>query len=337
MNKQIKILLLILVVALGFYFLVTRKPWRSFSGDEADFAIADTASITKIFIADVRGEQVLLTKENGTWLVNGKVAADVKKMELLLQTIHDVKMRNPVSQNEHNTVVKEFAALGIKAEFYGNDKLIKTIYVGRATNDKVGTYMMLEGASSPYVAHIPGFVGYLTPRFPTNPVKWKSKLVFDIPADAIKSMKVDYPDAPQESFTITNEAEPTLKGIDGKTVQADVNYLKYLLASFSQLHGEAFDDNYTSTQQDSIARTPVFCEIKIERKDGQSSVLKLHSKSIDNRTKFRYDEAGRPIEFDTEKYFGFVNGERDMMYIQQYNFGRIIKRLSEVRLMKPTP
>ncbi len=336
MNKQIKILILILIVALCFYFLVTRKPWRSFSGDDADFAIVDTASITKIFIADVRGEQVLLTKENGIWLVNGKVVADKKKVDLLLQTMHDVRMRNPVGQNEHNTVVKEFTSLGIKTEFYSNDELLKTIYVGRATGDQVGTYMMIEGATAPYVAHIPGFVGYLTPRFPTNAVKWKSKLVFDVPAQEIKSFTMSFPAAVQESFVLTNGATPSLAGADGKPMQTDVNYLKYLLGSFTQLYCEGFDDNFTKVQQDSIAKTPVFCEIKLEKTDGKVVSLKLHSKSLDNRTKFRYDAQGNPIEFDTEKYYGFVSGEPDMMYIQQYNFGRIIKRLSEVRLMKPT-
>lgn len=334
MNKQIKILLLILVLALGFYFIYTRKPWKSFSGDNADFSIADTASVTKIFLANTRGAQVLLTKQNGYWLVNDKIPADMRKIDLLLQTMHDLKMRNPISNNEHNTVINELTAVGIKAEFYDADGLIKTLYVGQATNDKVGTYMMLEGSSTPYVTHIPGFVGYMTPRFPVNPVLWKTKLVFDVPSTDIKRVSVTYPLMPDQSFVIENGTTPTLKTTAGVPVETDVNYLKYYLGSFVQMYSEGFDDKFSAQQQDSISKTVVFCELKVETNSGKTNTLALHIKGLDARTKYRYDNNGNALEFDTEKYYGFANGEPDMMYIQQYNFGRLIKKLAEIKSIK---
>lgn len=335
MNKQIKILLVVLVLALGFYFVFTRKPWKSFSGDSADFSITDTASVTKMFLANVRGGQVLLTKENGAWLVNGKIPADMRKIDLLLQTMHDMKMRNPISNNEHNTVISELTAAGIKAEFYNEDGLIKTVYVGQATNDKEGTYMMLEGASTPYVVHIPGFVGYMTPRFPVNPVLWKTKLVFDVPSKDIKKVSVNYALMPEQSFVIENGTTPVLKTMAGATVETDVNYLKFYLGSFMQMYSEGFDENFTKQQQDSISKTAVFCEIKVETNSGKTNTLALHIKGIDARTKYRYDDKGNAVEFDTEKYYGFANGDPDMMYIQQYNFGRLIKKLAEIKGIKP--
>lgn len=331
MNKQIKVLLILVLVAVAIYFVFVRKPWRSIGGDETAFDIKDTAAVTRIFLADVREGKVLLTRGTaGSWMVDDKFAVDERKVNLLLQTMHDVKMRNPISQAEYNTVIRELTASGIKAEFYSGDDMVKTIYVGQATGDQSGTYMMIEGASTPYVVHIPGFVGYLTPRFPTNPVKWKSKLVFDVPETDVKTITVQYPITPEESFLIDNSgAAPVMKTMEGANVVADANFLKYYVASFKQLFGEAYDDAYTATAQDSIFRSDAFCRIVVSTKSGKEQSVQLHIKGLDKRTKQRYDEQGNPLPFDTEKYYGFANGDKNMMYIQQYNFGRVLRKRSE--------
>jgi hypothetical protein len=48
----------------------------------------------------------------------------------------------------------------------------------------------------------------------------------------------------------------------------------------------------------------------------------------------RYDEQGNALTEDTEKYFGFVNGEKDMMYIQHYNFGKLLRTLTQFKEAK---
>src|SRR5688572_11628584 len=151
MSKQVKILILLVIAALAVYFLYTRKPWRSLKRvDETAFAVEDTAAVTRVFIADGRGSKVLLEKQpDGTWAVDGKFLADKKKIDVLLQTIHNVRLRNPVGQGEFNNVLRSFTAAGVKVEIYNGEEQIKTIYVGQMTSDQVGTYMMIEGASAP--------------------------------------------------------------------------------------------------------------------------------------------------------------------------------------------
>lgn len=336
MSKQIKILLVLMVAAAAVYFLVVRKPWKSYNGDGTDFAIADTGAITKIFLADPRGGKVLLTKQaDGLWLADNAVAADMTKVNLVLQTMYDIKMRNPLSTNEFNTVIKELTAAGIKVEFYEGDDLLKTIYVGQMTLDQSGTFMMIDGAEAPFVTHIPGFVGYLTPRFPTNPVKWKSKLIFDTKFDELAKVTVTYPITPAESFSLDNSAAtPVLKDASGNVVQADANFLKYYAGSFTQLYAEAYDDNFTAAEHDSIFKSDAYCLIKVENKAGKTQELKLHIKGIDLKTKSRYDDQGKELTFDTDKYFAFVNGDKNMVYIQNYSFGRVIKKLSDFKAVK---
>jgi hypothetical protein len=73
MNKRITISLLILIsLAIAAYF-ITRESKSSIKKELKDFAVKDTAAITKIFMADTEGKQVLLERLNETdWQVRLK-------------------------------------------------------------------------------------------------------------------------------------------------------------------------------------------------------------------------------------------------------------------------
>lgn len=334
MSKQVKILLALVFAALAVYFIYTRKPWSSVKGgDETDFAIEDTASVTRVFIADGRNNRSLLERTENGWTVNGSEPADAGKVALMLETIHDVKLRNPVGQSEFNNVIKDLTAAGVKVEFYDADELIKTIYVGQMTSDQTGTYMMVAGASTPYVTHIPGFTGYLSPRFLPQPVKWRSRLIFDLAPEQITSVNVRYMREPAASFTVDNTGlKPLVKDGQGAPVEVrDSNFVKYYLAGFSQLHGEGYDEIYDRGQQDSIYSTVPYAVVTVVSKDGKSHEARLHLKPIERGTKDRYDEQGNLRSEDTERYLGFVNGSKEMLYIQHFNFGRVLRRAADFR------
>lgn len=329
MNKNIKWLLLLLAIFGLVYAIIKLKPLDKLKAEKSDFSIQDTSVVGKIFIADTKNNKVLLTKNaNGVWMLNQQEFADVNKINLLLQTLHDVRMRNPITSTEHNTIMKEFALAGIKCEVYDEeDDLIKTIYVGQNTLDQSGTYMMLEGSTTPFVAHIQGFIGYLTPRFEVNAIKWRSKLVFNFAATEIEKIEVSYPQEPDNSFVLDNsdKKSPKLFTLSNQFLPADTGYLKFYLASFKELYCEAYDNLLTTAQHDSIYKTEPYCLIKVGLANKTENVLKVHIKGLNRRTKSRYTEQGQAINFDTEQFYGFLNGNKNLMYIQYFNFGRVLK------------
>jgi len=335
MNKKLLILLGILGALAALYFLVLNKPFRSFKGKDDEFSIADTGSISKIFMADGRGGKVLLEKKAyGSWMVNGAYEADYTKVDILLQTLHEMKMRNPVGESAYNNVIRDLTATAVKVEVYMEDDLYKTFYVGQMTPDYTGTYMMNDGAKNPYVVHVPGFMGYLTPRFLTNADKWRSKLVFNHAANEITKITVQYPLTPIESFTITNGTTPVLTDANNQSIPVSEKFLKYYLGAFTNLYAEGFDDEMSAAAQDSVFKTDVYCAITLELTQNRKTKLQLHIKGIDRRTKQRTDDQGNVLTYDTEKYYGFLNEQPTLMYIQHYNFGRILRKLSEIKAIK---
>jgi hypothetical protein len=330
MNKKLIVFALI-VAALGLaWWLISRNGWSTLKPELKDFSIKDTASIEKIFLADKRDHSVTLNKkENGTWWVNDSYEADVTKVNLLLATMKELAVRNPIPENAFNTVVATLATDAVKAIFYDKNGEVKTIYIGPATPDQTGTYMMIEGSKSPFVTHIPGFVGYLTPRFYPFAIKWKNKLVCNAPFDEIAKVSVEYPKQPNESFSIAYKNGFSLTDKNTSFAIADTNFARYYLSSFRNLYVEGYEETYTGAKADSIKALIPFCKLNILLTNGTEIKLQVHDKNVTRKTMQQYDEDGNPLLTDPEKYYAFLNDEKDVVYIQEYVFGKIFRKRSE--------
>ncbi|MFA9212993.1 MAG: DUF4340 domain-containing protein [Candidatus Methylacidiphilales bacterium] len=335
MNKKTLLTLIILAVAAIAYWAINKKPWGVNYKDIADFSIEDTAAIDKIFIADRDGMSSVLTKTGPqTWIINNNKLADFSKVQLLLETVKTMKVLRPIPESEHNSAVGDLATRGIKAEFYSKGDMVKTIYVGSATREENGTYMLIENSSKPYAVHIPGFFGYLTPRFISDSLIWRDRVVFNYAPDEIKSIEMIYNDA-NNSFTVNNENAqmPVLLNANKQVKPiTDMVYLKYFVGSFKNLSFDGYDENQSPKLIDSLLLTKPVCVINITKKDGAIQSLKLHTKAIDKHTKQVIDEAtGKEIGYDSERYWAFLNNDKSLMLVQQYNFGKVIRTINDFK------
>jgi|694.fasta_scaffold58864_3 hypothetical protein len=329
MNKNLKYLVITLSILAIIYFVFVNKPFSNFRSERKDFAIKDTASITRIFLADKKNNTVLIEKNaDGDWYINNTFKGDLQKINLLKATIHDVEVRNPINESEFNSTIASLSTLGIKTEFYAGEKLLKTIYIGSPTPDNTGTFMMLENASAPFVTHIPGFVGYLTPRFSVIPERWKSKEIFVLQPEAISSIEVNYPVKPNAGFYIDCDGitPKVYMNKGGKEIPSDLNFIRYYIASFNNLYAESYLDDMPKQLVDSIKSMTPYCKFIVKLRNNQMLSLDVYMKASDRRTKAQFDETTMlSNDIDPEKYYAFMNGEPTIMLIQQYAFGKLFK------------
>src|ERR1700722_274451 len=116
-NRTSLIVFLLLAIAAVVLIMTNRK--STIKDALKDFAIKDTASITKIFMTDKTPSQVTLTKQApGQWTVNGKFAVRNDAVNTLLETIALIDVRAPVAKSAYNTVVKTLSSSGMKVEIY---------------------------------------------------------------------------------------------------------------------------------------------------------------------------------------------------------------------------
>ena len=71
----------------------------------------------------------------------------------------------------------------------------------------MGSFMFRKGDKVPYIIHIPGFRGFLTPRFVTDPLKWRSHTIVDLDVKAIERIELEIPADQSESFAVVRDGD----------------------------------------------------------------------------------------------------------------------------------
>ena len=336
-NKTTLVITLLLAgVAAVLIYTSTRSTIKK---ELKDFAIEDTASVTKIFLADKSGKQILLEKITaGNWKLNGKFIARNDAISTLLITMKKLEVRSPVAKAAYENVIKNLATTATKVEIYQNDELVKTYYVGGATQDQLGTFMLLENSTTPFVMYLPGLNGYLTARYFTDETEWKSRMVFNYAPSEIGSVTVEYPKAPKLSMNLMvkeNDSYAVSSLTDKKTLQEiDTNAVSRYLASFREIQYEAVITNIDKTKQDStISSTPVSIITVVDKKGNKNSI-KIFLKPITESSLVATDDNGKPLQYDIDRMYGIVNDGKDFLLIQHFVFDKLLRTSDDFKVKK---
>jgi hypothetical protein len=316
----IAIFTLTIIVAV-FYFNYSNSTIKP---ELSNFAVKDTASIDKLFLADKNGNKVTLDRQSkGTWLVNGEVLARKDGIDLLLTTICDLAVRNPVPKSMEQTVIRDLSgAAQRKIEIYSNGNLLKTYYVGTESPDNEGTFMLLEGSSVPFEMHIPGFRGILNVRYNPKADIWSDPHLFRASAKDIKEIEFNMLDRPETGFRLEYDGQFGVKLFDfqNKQIQqVDTGSVFGFLAQFKQLNYEAKVDKAFEGYK-TIMELPNFAILKLTKKDGTKTEIQL---------KRRWASEGQTVngekaEYDVDRCYAYLVGTEDLVIAQYFVLDRIL-------------
>lgn len=335
--KNKKLVIIVVILAALFAVFQMKDRFSTIKPELKDFAVKDTASITKIFLADRSGRQITLErKSKGVWRVNKDYIAKPYQVRSLMDVIYLVDVRTPVSKHGYNSVVKQLASNSIKCEIYTNDqdKPEKVYYVGGSTEDILGTFMMIEGSSAPFITEIRGFNGYLTPRYSVQLSDWKETAVLQYPVESISSFSVSYRNFPQNSFIISNEngafnVSDFSSGSKGQTVPSDPIAVKNYLDLFPSVNVETWINKMSQGKKDSITADPPMVTLEIKLNDGNSRQILLYPMPLTDKSLTKTDENGNPLKYDLDKMYGLIQPGDQWASVQHFNFDRLLRRLTD--------
>lgn len=211
MRRLIFPLILFIALGLGALFLLS-TPRENNSNtytdkDLSSFHIEDISTVGKIFLADRKGNQALLSLEEGTWMYTNpinkqKYRARPDAMRNLLETIETIRARNPVPKPAVENVIKTLASTSHKVEIYNKSGTkLKTYYVGKDADEGKGTHMIMEGAERPYIVDIPTFIGSVHTRYVVAEQDWRDRAVFRINPTQLEYVQLEYQDPTQVPFS----------------------------------------------------------------------------------------------------------------------------------------
>lgn len=333
----------LIIIALG---LILTNSKDTFTDKTKKFDIEDTSAVTKIFLSDKKNNNVLLTRYEGTWMLNNKYKARKESVNLLLSTIKDIRVKFPVAKTAHNTIIKHLASTGIKVEIYQEvfridffglfklfpyEKLTKVYYIGSATMDNQGNYMIVEGAEKPYIVYIPGSRGFVSPRYSTQEEDWRDHTIFNYSITQIKSVQVEFPDISEESYLLINDGNKnsfTLSSLKNKLPVNIFDTIKVIsfLTSFEKINYEAMLTKILSNgAKDTIYHTLPLAVITVtDVSNKENSIRLVKKKAYAGQT----DLYGNPVNYDRDRLYAIINEGHDVALVQYFVFSQMLRPLS---------
>nr|NQU91336.1 DUF4340 domain-containing protein [Bacteroidota bacterium] len=339
-NKVIFIIVAILSVVAAILVFQNRK--STLKRGMAEFAIADTSSVTKIYLADKRNNEVLLTRISpDKWLLNDSLNARIEGVSHMLVTMSKLAVMAPVSKSSYNTVLKRMAASSVKVEIYVEgykinlfnriklfpvEKLAKVYYVGSATPDNMGTYMLMEDADVPFIVYRPGLRGFVSAVYSTRINDWRDHTIFASKPSEIESIQIEFPGTPEYSYVIKKSGDRNLEisqlisGVDLKDF--DTDRMMGFINGFRKIRFESLLDERDKPLADSILHSTPLHIITLTDTSGHVNRIKTFRRI---NTAGDYDFDGNLLPHDVNRLFAWINNEKELVLIQYFVFDPITR------------
>ena len=281
-----KSILLVVLAALGVvaWLLNSRSTSTTLDVPLSDFAISDTASVTRIFIVDQHDKRIDLVRTNNGWTLNDVYVPQQHRVDLLLRTFKRIEVRSPVAKSAEAYTLREMAAGGKKVEIYqGGPKPSKIWIVGHATKDHFGTYMLLEKpgigrSSSPFEMNMTGFTGVLNTRFNTALDEWRDPAVFSFPdLFDLAAVQSEFPQNPKASYRIehSEKGDVRLTTLNGDPLPMDTFLVKGALLAYQELNYEYIDRTMKPIKRDSLLTALPNHVISVAHRTGDQQKVKF--------------------------------------------------------------
>jgi hypothetical protein len=332
--KKTLLYIVLLGVLIGGLYVVFNKKDTGFSEKESNFTIKDTGSIGKIYMVSKKGEEVLLERSADGWMLNKKYRAMASPVNTLLTTFRTQVGKFPAPAVAHDNIVKGLAGNAIKVQVFDRSGgMIREFYVGGETKDYNGSYMLMAGAERPFAVEIPGFPGYLTPRYSTDEMDWRDRSIFLLNKERISRISLQYTDEPLNSFVVnqSKDGKITVETDPGISQNQTLNErrVELFLGFFQKVYCEGYVTGQSGLREtiDTIGK---LAAIDVTTTDGQQKHLDIYWRPLDKRSKnlIRKDP-NTPENYDADRGYAVLSNMPDTMSIQFQAFDKIFRKAYE--------
>lgn len=344
MNRQKLKLILITLMSVVALVLIFQNRTGTLKKEIGEFAVDDTASVTKIFMADMRGNEVLISRVSPfEWMVNDSLKARTDAVKMLLSTMYRIAVQSPVSKSAYNNVISNLAGNSVKVEvfqylprisifgsnFFYRERLTKVYYVGQPTPDNLGTYMLMEGSDTPFIVYLPGLRGFVSVRFTANPGDWRDHTIFAKNPHEISAIQVEFPLTPDESFRMEKSGRDKIlitKLTDNQRIDSfDADRVAGFVNGYKNIRFESLIEKNAPLNIDSILLSTPLHIITLADTAGNVQVVKtFRRKNYD----LMLDDDDNFYPFDMDRLYAQINNGSDFVLIQYFVFDPITRPLS---------
>ena len=306
------------MILLSSLFFIRENKTSSFNTEL--FSVTDTLSINKIIISDRYDNEIVLRRNNNEWIVNDSYLVRNDAIKTLLSTLKNIRIKNFLTDEIEKNIEKQVSTLGVGVIIYNNNKKINSFIVGPSTRDHLGTYIYHLKTKKTYSTHIPGFNGFLSPRFgiQANRIEinnWRNPTLIDYKSNLIDSIYSYNFSNSAKSFKLICGIENKIKNYQNETIK-DVNFgtLNLFLNSFANLNIEKYlNDSLKNNMSNPYKKLIIYSKSNID-----SLVFYTLNSEQDDDTK----------NYNIKRKIAIKNDE-DICLVQDYVFNKVLINIDD--------
>ncbi len=304
----LSIILLILVATYFFFQTSGREPDNIFHLE--DPSLVTEIEMEKVIRGQPVGKIVLTKNDTGPWMVNGKHPAIPAKVESLLKTMTQIRVRSSIEKAGQRSGLQLLKKNHTRVKINGEDGKIKEYLIGVTDSKHNANLMMIDGAEKIYLVGKPGFTGYISVFYSTQILEWRERTLFDLTPQNIKQIKIAYPTTPEEpGFELRREGDLWRLGED---VLATTDQTSTYIGLFDgKISAESFANDEFPEIRDSLPYRDPDVIFDYETLHGEKGSLKLFT---------------RPENLNN--YFGYLEGKPELYTIQRFVMDKFLKTRS---------
>ena len=316
-NKKIFFISFVIILLFGLFFIEENKT-SSFNTEL--FSVTDTLSINKIIISDRYDNEIELRRNNNQWIVNDSYLVRKDAIKTLLSTLKNIRIKNLLSNEIEKNIEKQISTLGVGVIIYNNNKKINSFIVGPSTRDHLGTYVYHLKTKKTYSTHIPGFNGFLSPRFgiQANRIEinnWRNPTLINYQPNLIDSIYSYNFSNSAKSFKLICGKENNIKNYQNEIIK-NVNFgtLNLFLNSFTNLNVEKYlNDTLKNNLNNPYKKLIIYSKNNID-----SIVFYTLNSENDDDTK----------NYNIKRKIAIKNNE-DICLVQDYVFNKVLINIDD--------
>lgn len=237
MNKKTLLILFGIFIVLGiaasysWWGLYIGIAEKSYTDTELNFSAFTENTTNKIAITKSGEEEKTITKENGTWKVNG-FSASQKEIEDFFSALSELSVESLVSKNSENHANFEVTEESGTMLVMEKDGLISTFIIGKRGATFSSFYIKTKKSDNVYEVS-----GTLKDKLSQSITAWRDKTIVNIPKERIQKIEII---SKKDPLVITKSEAIWSAERLGKTAILDETTANRLLAALNPLEATSF-------------------------------------------------------------------------------------------------
>ncbi len=331
MKRSVFLLIgIVLLAGLGWYAfrLINKSGGSDVLNSLHHLEITDTAKVDRMIITEPSGAEIEVIRQNGTWTDKNGNCIQVGLVNSILDATYNAHFKGYVPDNATKTVINRIATTGTKVQFFSEGSWNKTWYIGSATADHEGTYMIVESdeygkCDVPGIVELKNMKGIISPRFFADSRKWECTNIFNYELNELAEVDVKFMQHPERNFNVKQKGYNYEVIYAGKRLpQLDTSLVTRYLLKYKKINFELPNYELTDRQVDSVKKSTPFCVLKVKTVKGDTKTLRMFRRKSETG-ELEVDDFGDQVKHDINSFWcQLPNG--NLVKCQYFVFNHIL-------------